>query len=391
MSSYSEWYYSGLSEDLTFSHAVAARLSQPLIGVCTMPHTSHPHKGFTVFQMSAAGDLFYQPFFSQNSGHSEEEHWNTEQMGKGISFEMQMSRQKWIDLVDRRMDDLKETRMRKIDFEEKDKRSLCLDFLSLPAPHPNCALCNDRQIIIGDFLDGLGDSNICERCGLDISYGHSILRDQTSNRVVTKSSLGIQHEVKELEIHPDITKTTDPLSKSLLLNWNSEVAIPVDLDGHREVPQHVNDGQEAESNTTTTLMNSVAPSQGLCKGLTQENSTKWRAENTNKAVQVVPLVTDRPELLNNSKPILMESNRTMLGNIDEPMPEPPSKEEGFENQSNEERSNMNGRLPRQYNNSNLPVARKTEIMDSPSKKVSQNQDVKNSPRKRKQSSHVMGF
>lgn len=68
----------------------------------------------------------------------------------------------------------------------------------------------------------------------------------------------------------------------------------------------------------------------------------------------------------------MESNRIMLGNIDELMLELLFKEEGFENQSNEERSNMNGRLFRQYNNSNLLVVRKIEIMDLLSKKVLQN-------------------
>ena len=60
VSSYSEWYFSGLSKDLSLSQAAASQLPQPLLGIRFMPHTFHPHRGFTVFQMSSVGDLFYQ-------------------------------------------------------------------------------------------------------------------------------------------------------------------------------------------------------------------------------------------------------------------------------------------------------------------------------------------
>ena len=90
-------------------------------------------------------------------------------------------------------------------FEEgEDKREICLAFRFISEPHSSCILCNDRQVEEVD--EGSEDSGICERCGLNM------------RKVVTKSSLCIQHESRELKINPDISKATDPLSNSLMLN-----------------------------------------------------------------------------------------------------------------------------------------------------------------------------
>lgn len=239
VSSYDEWYYTGLSSDLTFSPATASRLSQPLTGVCSMTHTSHPHKGFTVFQMSSVGDLFYQPFVMQDDKDSEAENFSHKDSGTLKSSELgpeaKILCQKWISIADQHKDDFVKTAPCQVEYVESDKGMLCQDLISLPEPHPCCVLCNDRQgKEITELDQAESETSICKRCGVEISYGANLARNQQSHGVLTRSSLSIQHRVKDLGIFPDLKMATDPLSKSLWVNWDSNEPIPVFLSGDKE-------------------------------------------------------------------------------------------------------------------------------------------------------------
>ena len=194
VSPYNEWHYTGLSSDLTYSPAVASRLSQPLIGICTLPQTSHPQKGFTVFQLSSAGDLFYQPFISQDCRDSEEGHfWSTScgaQSRQELGTEANILCQKWIDMAAHQMNVLVKPAPCHVDYVEADKKYLCQELFFVPVPHPSCVLCNDRQFERSSEMDQKKcDISICERCGLDVSYSCKLVRNQKVNRVLTKGSL----------------------------------------------------------------------------------------------------------------------------------------------------------------------------------------------------------
>lgn len=376
MSSYSEWYFSGLSQDLSFSQATASRLSQPLIGLCSMPHAFHPQGGFTVFQMSSVGDLFYQSFFAQETRDDENVQLENKHKQE-LHSEAKALCQKWIDVVDQGIVDIEETRDSERYFEEgEDKREICLDFVFLPEPHSSCILCNDSQI--EEMDDGLEDSGICERCGLDISFSRKLVEHEKSSKVVTKSSLGIQHELRDLKIDPDISKATDPLSKSLLLNWNSDEPIPIDMDGLGYEPHDSSDKPMVATNAEPMLMSSEVFSQ---------NNNKKRTANSSKPVRLpagrrTPVNDVRP-VLSNRKPKLISSNQTMLVKGDESMQEAILKED--DSKSSRDKSKMNPMLPQ------IQYQEGMQLKNSPSTRTPQNQDPKSSHRKRKQSSHIMGF
>lgn len=383
VSSCSDWYYTGLSRGLTFSQATASRLSQPLIGVCTLPHTSHPQKGFTVFQMSAAGDLFYQPFYSQDSRGSEEGQFNTQQ-GQGLDAKAKILCQKWIDMIDRGMDDAVKTTSSQSDFVEVEKRGLGQPLLSLPMPHPHCVLCND---IRNEELDHTkGDSSICERCGLDVSYSSKLVEHQKTNRVLTRSSLGIQDEVKDLGIFPVSNKAADPLSKSLLVNWNSDEPIPVfsnepiQLSNDGPIPQGFNDGLTPVHSDEPIQMKPDEPVPASSVGTVQVNS--------DKAVN-----SDKPVLVNSKEPMLVQSNRPILVRNKEAMLDFVSTQQEEENQHVEDRTKAHVIFPSQ--DYSLSPSDRLPADKIPTKRAAQSasqiQVVKNSPKKKKRTVHMMGF
>ena len=240
MSSYDEWYYTGLSSDLMFSPATASRLSQPLIGVCTMPHTSHPQKGFTVFQMSSTGDLFYQPFVSMqdNKDLGGRHFWNK---GSGtwrsneLGPEVKMFCQKWMDTADPHKENIFNTDPFQVEYVKTDKKMLCQTLTTLLESHSCCVLCNDRQGLENSELEQTKpESEVCQRCSVQISYGANLVKNQQSNGVLTRSSLCLQYHMDDLGIFPDLKKATDPLSKSLWVNWNSNEPIAVFLSSDQE-------------------------------------------------------------------------------------------------------------------------------------------------------------
>lgn len=375
VSSYSEWYYEGLHSNLPFSQAASFRLSQPLIGVCTMPHPSHPQKGFTVFQMSSAGDLFYQPFFSQDIEGSEGEQGRTEQRQE-LGTKANILCQKWIDVSNQGMNDLEQTTLCPGDYVEADKTALWVDFQLIPSPHPDCVLCNDTENVEMHHADE--HAIVCERCGLDLSYGSKLVEHQKTNKLLTSSSWGMKDEVKDVGIFPDYNKATDPLSKSLWVNWISDEPIPVFSDGLTQVNSHkptvpnTKDGPMQVHNVKPILSRNGKPPPG--------SSDRDRPPLLNVA---------GPRLVNADKPVREElavnSNRPItVGN--EPIPRLlKGKEE--ENQSIEG-AKANVILPsRSYSLS-------TSVM-SPVRKIktetSEIRPVKNTPKQKKRTGYAMGF
>ena len=259
MSSYNEWYLTGLSSGLTFSPATASRLSQPLIGLCTMPHTSHPQKGFTVFQMSSTGDLFYQPF---NSTQDDKESgtWRSNELGP----EAKMFCQKWIDTADLHKDNLLKTAPFLVECAETDKSVLCQDLAPSLESHPFCVLCNDKQDFENTELDqAKSESDVCQRCGVQISYSANLVKNQQSKGVLTRSSLCLQYHVEDLGIFPDLKEAADPLSKSLWVNWNSNEPTPVFLSGDQETENQPDIQEETVQPWKTLLSENVRSSTSI--------------------------------------------------------------------------------------------------------------------------------
>lgn len=375
MSSYSEWYYEGLHSNLPFSQAASLRLSQPLIGVCTMPHPSHPQKGFTVFQVSSAGDLFYQPFFSQDIEGSEGEQGKTEQRLE-LGTKANNLCQKWIDVSNQGMNDLEQTTLCPGDYVEADKTALWVDFQLIPSPHPDCVLCNDTENVEMHHADE--HAIVCERCGLDLSYGSKLVEHQKTNKFVTSSSWGMKDDVKDVGIFPDYKKATDPLSKSLWVNWISDESIPVfsdeltQVNSHKPTVTNTKDGPMQVHNVKPILSRNGKPPPG----------------SIDRDRPPLPNVAG-PTLVNADKPVQEElavnSNRPItVGN--EPIPRLlKGKEEG--NQSIEG-AKANVILPsRSYSLS-------TSVM-SPVRKIktetSEIRPVKNTPKQKKRTGYAMGF
>ena len=267
VSSYNEWYYAGLSSDLTFSPATASRLSQPLIGVCTMPHASNPQKGFTVFQLSSVGDLFYQPFVVRDDKDSK----GGTMRSNELSPEDKIFCQKWITIVDHQKDIFVKTAPRQFDYKEIDeetKKTLCRDVLYLPLPHSRCILCNNgMQAETSTELDQTeSESSICDRCGVEVSCGSNLAKNRQSNSIVTRSSLGIQHCVRDICIFPDFKKATDPLSKCLWVNWDSAEPIPILFSGGQQVENNLDNEDK-----TTIKVEMTRPSQDATTSIINQN------------------------------------------------------------------------------------------------------------------------
>lgn len=211
--------------------------------------------------MTEAGDLFYQQFISQECSDSEQfifqqcsdsekYPWITdsiEQRGKELGKEAQILCHKWVEMIENQESVSVEPFTFQVDYVEIDKKRFCQDLLLLPKAHSNCALCNGGQTKSSlEKEQETGESTICRRCNLDTNYSSKLVEGQKNSTVLTKSSLSIHHEVKDLPISLDFSKATDPLSKSLWLNWNSDEPIPVFSD---EEPISAHVGQQILKNS----------------------------------------------------------------------------------------------------------------------------------------------
>ena len=152
-----------------------------------MPHFFHPHRGFTVFQMSSVGDLFYQSFFffTRDDENVQLENKQKQQ----LHSKAKALCQKWINVVDQGILWIlkKQGNVKDILRKEKIKEKFAWIFCSYQNLIPVIPgiLCNDRQIEEVD--EGSEDSGICERCELEIGFSRKLVEHEKSSKIVTKS------------------------------------------------------------------------------------------------------------------------------------------------------------------------------------------------------------
>jgi hypothetical protein len=228
VSSYNEWPSLLPTSVLPISSVLEDRLADPLVGVCSIAMTSQEgNKGFTVLQMSASGDIFYQPFVPGKAGKG----GNLENLSdKDLAF-----CKDWIHgLIAMDQEDLK---LNKWPLEsnmiETDCGDLFTKMISLNEPHQSCVLCIDDTCAADydatqDELDN-DEVSVCPRCGIDIKYGRQLKESQTIDNIVCckKMKLGIQSHNLNLTTNADSFQ--DPLSKNLLRNWILDTPVPLNL------------------------------------------------------------------------------------------------------------------------------------------------------------------
>lgn len=182
--------------------------------------------------MSSVGDLFYQPFVVRD-GKNSTGNFSSNNESAAIAIDDLGPRAKilcqgWIDLANFQNENFVKFAQNQEECIEVDIEALCDEVALLPESHPCCVLCNNKQVPNTMLLE-LTDSgsNICERCGLGLSHSLNLVKNQKNEGVLTRETLCMQFEPKELGIFPDKATATDPLSKSLWLNWASFEPIPV--------------------------------------------------------------------------------------------------------------------------------------------------------------------
>ena len=251
--------------------------------------------------MSAVGDLFHQPFVVHDDKDSEEGCLLNNDCGTMTSSELgpraKILCQKWIDLADLLNDNFVKTAPCQVQCVELDKTGLCDELTLLSEPHPCCVLCNSRQTLETMAPDQAeSQSNVCKRCGVELTYSTNLVKNQQNKGILTRESLDIQYQVKDIGIFPDVTKATDPLSKSLWLNWTSSEPIPVFSSVEQEPENKDTEKRTAEkegmntSHPAATASNSIDPTPPISASdihLTVQNSSLQK-QSTPSSPQLQP-------------------------------------------------------------------------------------------------------
>lgn len=212
------------------------RLANPLIGICSVPLTSQGvQKGFTVLQMSSAGDIFYQSFTPSDKGKSS---WPDNPGTSKDSKDQKISAadirflEKWInELV--AMNNEHDELPFKSNVVETDFRDLFRTMMFLEEPHPSCELCNlDRTI---DFNVEYSDEDcVCPRCGIGVKYGAKLKKSNTLDFPCPKE-IKLKDPCADLNIIVNTNSFQDPLSKNLLRNWFSNTPEPLNLESTKDI------------------------------------------------------------------------------------------------------------------------------------------------------------
>ena len=261
-----------------------------------MPHTSHPQMGFTVFQMSSTGDLFYQPFVSpQDDKDLGGSHfWNKESVtwrSNELGSEAKIFCQKWINITNLHNDNFLKTAPFQVEYVETDKKVLCQNLTSLLESHSCCVLCNDRPGLENTELDQTKpESDLCQRCGVQMSYSANLLKNQQIKGALTRNSLSLQYHVEDLGIFPDLKKVTDPLSKSLWVNWNSNEPIAVSLSGDQETENQPDIQGKTVEPWMTLLSENVTSSTSISNSNIVNESSPQKQNTPSKSQVETPKV-----------------------------------------------------------------------------------------------------
>ena len=194
-----------------------------------------------MFQMSSVGDLFYQSFGDQEEmcsyclgdtqcAHNKTASGRVSSSESELSFQAEIWCQKWMDLANLQDSLFQRNAQSRFHFSVLNKENLFKEVTTFhDPPHPSCLLCNSREAVQHSKLFDT-TTNICLKCDVDVDYGAALLQ---SSGILTRRSLEVKTSVRKLDIFVDPENAKDPLSKCLLLNWNSDVGIPIVLPGEQ--------------------------------------------------------------------------------------------------------------------------------------------------------------
>lgn len=347
ISSYSEWPemidYSEIPVDI--SPAVTRRLKQPLVGLTCISNSSNTHnKTLTVFQLSKAGDLFYQCLSSCANTLTEErdggqvyyyEDNNIDISSSGgcgsskavLTKDDENLIENWLKYVkqeahEQNVSSLKE----KSDlFEFTDAGLLHEMTLSELEFSSQCKLCGVGTPNMGsstgiDMENGAGndtengagndmENGNCVYCGLDKDVAEKLKPTTPETTVLTNSYFGITSTPTELEVFDKDEGYTDPLAVALLKNWVSDVPTPINLEG--ETGHESQDMNENQTDIAKYIL-SVNNLHGKSTQVSQNDSLVRtpKGENHTRTNQECLGATFSPKL---STSKLMNSPRTPTG------------------------------------------------------------------------------
>lgn len=226
--------------------------------------------------MSSVGDLFYQPFVV-GDGKNSTGNFSSNNESAAIAIDDLGPRakilcQEWIDLANFQNENFVKSAQNQEECIEVDIEALCDEVALLPESHPCCVLCNNKQVPNTMLLE-LTDSgsNICERCGLGLSHSLNLVKNQNNKGVLTRETLCMQFEPKELGIFPDKATVTDPLSKSLWLNWASFEPIPVFSSEEKGSENNETEKKNEKGNMVPSQAARVSKSKDLLRSVRQSS------------------------------------------------------------------------------------------------------------------------
>ena len=224
---------------------VTNQLSRPLIGLGVVPHTNNFGGGFTVLQLSAAGNLFQQQFIAVpvEDGsidiHSNYIVADWQLVDKTASvrtdrFQTELTEinkkkcNKWVEVFTATCSHYADTA---IACNAADKTNLFLRTTDLPEAHPACSVCSRTPRALECTADSqMTADSFCKRCGLDLSYTAKLKELQLSDKIVTHKNLNVKPQIQQLSLISGLENSRDPLSKCLLWNWNSDEPKPLELE-----------------------------------------------------------------------------------------------------------------------------------------------------------------
>ncbi|XP_078591650.1 TATA box-binding protein-associated factor, RNA polymerase I, subunit C-like [Branchiostoma floridae x Branchiostoma japonicum] len=223
----------------TFSNRfLERRLQRPLVGLCSVRHSSED-SGFSVLQMTSAGDMFYQSFIPDD--RTDITAGRTTESGpirlSQSSTERCLS---WMDTVVAQSQDpdvcypsltrvqykdmakakpLERIRYRLV--QMKNAMPLVNAFTTNTLANPSCTLCKPNSTLV----DVEGQDDICPSCHHDIKFSSSLSAAHRSDSILTRQSLGDTYGTQQARYDLNLidpTESSDHLSTVLFKTWDGD-------------------------------------------------------------------------------------------------------------------------------------------------------------------------
>ena len=236
LSYYDEWLKYIKDDYRTLSPAISSRIKEPLVGL-SLVDCPNMKNNIAAIQLNKCGDLFYQLIQHVSDNKETLEH-NKLMSGSFDAIEEYICKD-WIskaykDYVDNpQYNDCAKVRGFKVTTEKsvpgeiqqiQKKRYEKLNLLtnaSDDAAVEYCSVCN--------FPKEEGKSS-CTGCNLDFNVAGKMWLLKQKRGLLTRETIGLNHEVPSLDLATKVDVSKDPLSVVLLANWiNDENYTPIDL------------------------------------------------------------------------------------------------------------------------------------------------------------------